>query len=125
MSASQTAIGLLGAFIAMTCRAPRDLPPDVPRRIPPIAAAETAAESDSSQCVHFWPEARLRNYAYDHVVHLQSSCHRTASCNVSTNVTPQVVTIAVEPGQALEVVTLRGSENPEFTPFVHCSAGTR
>jgi hypothetical protein len=125
MLASQTAMGLLCALTSIACRVPRDLPPDAPRRIPPIAVAEPTAESSPSQCVRVWPEARLRNYAYDHVVHLQSNCHRTASCEVSTNVAPKVVVIAVEPGQAIEVVTLRGSENPEFTPFVRCSAGTR
>jgi hypothetical protein len=125
MLASRAALGLVGAFVSMACRAPRELPPDTPRRIPPIAATERTAEGAPSQCVRFWPEARLRNYAYDHVVHVQSNCHRTASCEVSTNVTPSVVVVAVEAGQALEVVTLRGSETPDFTPFVRCSAGTR
>jgi hypothetical protein len=58
------------------------------------------------------------------VVHLESGCHRTASCNVSTNVSPRVLVVAVEPSQTLEVVTLRGSENPDFVAIVRCAAGT-
>jgi hypothetical protein len=75
--------------------------------------------------VRYWPETRYRSYAYDHVVHLSSGCHRVASCTVATNLSPTAVVVAVPPGEHVEVVTLRGSQLPEFTPMVACSLGTR
>jgi hypothetical protein len=124
MNARTTALLLLAAWTLTACPVPKKVPRDVPRRMPPIAAAEPAAETQPASCVRFWTEARLRGYAYDHVVHLESGCHRTASCNVSTNVAPRVLVVAVEPSQTLEVVTLRGSENPDFVAIVRCASGT-
>ena len=109
--------------VAMAC-GPRRYPPEHP--LPPIAKAEGDSPTQAEpSCVRFWPEARYRSYAYDHIVHLQSDCHRAASRNVSTNVSPSVVVVAIDPGVHLEIVTARGSETPDFTPAVQCSQGTR
>lgn len=110
---------LSALLLAAGCRPVRPLP------LPPIAQADAVPAEAEPSCVRAWPEARLRSYAYDHIVHLQSDCYRIASCNVSTNVNPTPIVVAIEPGQHLEVVTARGSETPEFTPTVQCSTGTR
>jgi hypothetical protein len=83
------------------------------------------APASDGDCLRFWPEARYRSYAYDHVVHLGSSCHRAASCLVATNVSPKPIAVAVQPLEHVEVVTLRGSDLAEFVPQVKCSLGTR
>jgi hypothetical protein len=83
------------------------------------------AQESGPSCVRFWPEARYRSYGYDHVVHLSSQCHRTASCNVSTSVSRAPVVVAIDPGEHLEVLTLRGSPLSEFAVDVQCSRGTR
>jgi hypothetical protein len=83
------------------------------------------AQDPAPSCIRSWPEARYRNYQYDHIVHLNSKCHREASCAVSTDVNPTVVMVTIAPDEHLEVVTSRGSQTPEFTPNVRCSRGTR
>jgi hypothetical protein len=110
-------------LLSASCGPPQK--PDLPSTIPPIAAVEPRPEASQLGCVTFWPEARYRSYAYDHIVHLVSRCHRVAACNVSTNVSPKVLVVAVSPGEELEVLTLRGSPNPDFTADVRCSHGTR
>jgi hypothetical protein len=124
MSTQVTAHLLPAVLLTLMCSPPR-VPPEVPKRVPPIAAADVAMEEQSPACVRFWPEARYRNYAYDHVVHLNSRCHRVASCNVSTDVNPAVVVVAIAPDERLEVVTSRASQTPEFTPIVECTRGSR
>ncbi len=111
-------------LLCFACSPPRGLPPEIPPRIPPIARAD-AQSPPARDCVRSWPETRYRSYAYDHVVHLSSNCHRIASCTVATNVNPAAVMVAVAPGEHVEVVTARGSELPEFTPDVRCAPGTR
>lgn len=117
-------VWLSAVFLCLGCGPPPKLPPGAPPRLPPIARAD-APNPPAHGCVHYWPETRYRDYAYDHVVHLSSDCHRVASCTVATNQSPKAVVVAVAPGEHVEVVTLRGSELPEFTPKVECSLGTR
>ena len=116
---------ILAWLVSMACSPPRKFPPDVPPRIPPIAAADTPSQEPPPSCVRFWPEARYRSYGYDHIVHLDSSCHRTASCRVSTDVNPAPVVVAIAPGEHIELVTYRGSPSSEFTAEVNCARGTR
>jgi hypothetical protein len=118
------ALACVASCLVWAACAPPRFPP-VPPRMPPIAAADEPVHAAPPSCVRFWPEARYRNYGYDHVVHLNSRCHRTASCSVSTDVNPKVIAVAVAPGEHVEVVTFRGSPMPEFTAIVECSRGTR
>ncbi len=115
---------LLVCLLGAACSPPRRLP-SIPPRLPPIAAADIPAQEPPPSCVRSWPEARYRNYGYDHIVHLSSRCHRTASCNVSTNVSRAPVVVAIAPSEHIEVLTFRGSPMPEFTANVQCSHGTR
>lgn len=115
---------LLSAWLLSSACSPPRNPPDLPPRMPPIAEAEMGTQQPPS-CVRSWPEARYRNYGYDHIVHLNSRCHRTASCNVSTDVSPKVIAVTVAPGEHIEVLTQSGSPVPEFVVNVECSRGTR
>jgi hypothetical protein len=114
------------SIVLMTavCDLPHKPPQHIPSTLPPVAAAGFATDAPKPSCVHFGGEARYRRFAYDHIVHLVSSCHRVAACRVSTDVNPAVVVVAVEPGEQLEVVTLRSSPTSDFAPLVQCSRGT-
>jgi hypothetical protein len=72
-------------------------------------------------CVEFWPEVRYANYGYDHVVHLYSRCDVSATCDVSTDVSPDKLRVDVPPGAEVEVLTRRGSPARRFTPRVECT----
>jgi hypothetical protein len=88
------------------------------------AQAEQAA-AERVGCVEVWPEARYRNDAYDHIVHLRSRCRARVICDVATNVNPKAIRVSVPAGQDVEVLTYRGSPAREFTPTVQCMAVAR
>jgi hypothetical protein len=76
-------------------------------------------------CIDVWPEARYRNYAYDHIVHLRSRCRMRVVCDVTTNVNPSSIRVSVPPGQEIEVVTFRGSPARDFQPSARCQLRDR
>jgi hypothetical protein len=125
MNARSLAHLLGAAALAVSCAPPREFPPHVPPRDPQLTAANAPSQEPVPACVRFWPEARQRNYQYDHIVHLNSRCHRVASCEVSTDVSPTVVVVSISPDEHREVVTALGTQAPEFTPNVRCAIGTR
>ena len=84
----------------------------------PVSVAAAPARNN---CVAARSEARYRNYGYDHVVILQSACQKAASCEVSTNVNPEVQLVSVAPGERLELLTFRGSPARDFAARVHCA----
>jgi hypothetical protein len=71
-------------------------------------------------CVQVWPEARYRNYGYDHIVHLYNGCSTSATCLIATNVAPKAIKVRVASKQQLEVVTYRGSPSQEFQVQASC-----
>jgi hypothetical protein len=71
-------------------------------------------------CVQAWPEARYRNYGYDHIVHIFNGCKLRADCTVATNVAPKAIRVQVAPGEHAEVLTFRGSPSSEFQMYVSC-----
>lgn len=71
-------------------------------------------------CVRAWPEARYRNYGYDHIVHLYNGCSAAARCRVSTDVAPAPIDVALAVGEKREVVTFRGSPSSQFAFQVSC-----
>jgi hypothetical protein len=93
-----------------------------------LAAAASAVGTARSgpakhvTCVDAWPEARYRNYGYDHIVHLINRCDVRMSCQVATNVNPSATPVALAPGEKREVLTFRGSPAREFTPTARCQA---
>lgn len=99
---------ILGVALAMLAAFPACSEPRVPEA------------SQKVKCVDSWAEARYRNYAYDHVVHLLSRCRTEVVCFVSTNVNPSAVRVELPAGAEMEVLTYRGSPAREFTPNVRC-----
>jgi len=71
-------------------------------------------------CIRHWPEVRYRNLGYDHIVHLRNECRGRARCAVSTDVNPEPVESNLAAGEAVAVLTMRGSPAREFTPRVQC-----
>jgi len=71
-------------------------------------------------CVQAWPEARYRNYGYDHIVHIFNGCKLQADCTLATDVAPQAIRVQVAPGEHREVLTFRGSPSSEFQMYVSC-----
>ena len=78
------------------------------------------APSLTPACIQVWPEARYRNYGYDHIVHIGNACTVLAICAISSDVTPNPVRIEIKPGESLEVLIARGSTASQFTPRAEC-----
>ncbi|HEX7672290.1 MAG TPA: hypothetical protein VF395_21990 [Polyangiaceae bacterium] len=87
-----------------------------------LASVVVAAPTRNSypDCVDTWAESRYRNYGYDHIVHVNNRCERSATCQVSTNVNPVPQHVTVLPRQEVEVLTFRGSPSRDFAPRVEC-----
>jgi hypothetical protein len=79
---------------------------------------------DTPPCISWRAEARYRNYGYDHIVEIKSSCDAPADCQVSTDVAPEAVNVRVNPGEAVEVLTFRGSPAYAFKARVRCNLVT-
>jgi len=82
--------------------------------------APSAPEAEAPACVKHRAEARYRNLGYDHLVHVSNGCDQKVACRVSTNVNTEPVELGLNPGEAREVVTWRGSPAREFTARVVC-----
>jgi K+-sensing histidine kinase KdpD len=82
--------------------------------------APASAQPQTPPCIRSWPEVRYRNYGYDHVVHIGNACRVKATCAVSSDVSPEWIRVIIPAGEALEVVTTRGSPAREFTPRIEC-----
>ncbi len=85
-------------------------------------APRPAAASDAgpAPCVKFWGESRSTGYGYRHIVVLKSECKKPQSCDVSTDVNPEVQVVTVSPAETKEVVTFLESPASAFTPRVVC-----
>lgn len=81
---------------------------------------ELADDAGAAPCVKYWGEARPTGYGYRHVVVLKSGCKKAQTCDVSTDVNPEVQTVPVAPGETKEVVTFLESPASGFTPRVSC-----
>lgn len=71
-------------------------------------------------CIHWVTEARWVGMAYNHLVHLDSTCTQAMVCQVSTDVNPDPVEAEVPAGQKRTVTTFIGSPSSEFKAFVSC-----
>ena len=102
------------------------------RRLVPVALLAAALGAASAlhaetkgpkpaTCVKFHGEVRARAYGYDHFVVLESSCQKPASCSVSSDVSPEVQKVSIDPGQTTEVATSLGVPATTFTPYVTCT----
>lgn len=87
----------------------------------PLLLAFSPLGAGDGPCMRWHQEARYRGYGYDHLVTLVSHCERSVACEVSTDVAPSAVTVAVAPGATETVLTFRGSPAREFTASVVCA----
>ncbi len=73
-------------------------------------------------CIQVVPMVRYRSYGYDHIVRIQSTCDTDRECWVVTDVNPKPIFTVVPAGEAVEVLTFRGSPSRNFTATVECDA---
>ena len=85
-----------------------------------VDAALAQEPKQTPDCVQFWPEARPRSYAYDHIVHVRNACEAQAICAISSDDAPTPVNTTVAPGQEVEVLLTADSPAREFVPRVRC-----
>jgi hypothetical protein len=85
----------------------------------PSRGADVLADAGVA-CVTWWGEARPTGYGFRHVVVLKSACTKPATCDVSTDVNPEIQKVTVAPGETREVVTFLEAPGSGFTPRVSC-----
>jgi hypothetical protein len=76
--------------------------------------------SDAGPCVTHSQEARPTGYGYRHVVIIRNACKKAMSCEVSSDVNPEVQVVSVPPGETREVVTFLEAPGSGFTARVSC-----
>lgn len=86
-----------------------------------MAVFASPQASQSPSCVTSGTEVIYRNYGYDHIVHLASSCDRPASCRVTTDSNPSGVSTRVPAGEHIALLMFRGSPARAFTASVTCT----
>lgn len=84
-----------------------------------LAPPDTSS-ADSRVCIAYWGEARYV-VGYNHIVHIVNGCDRDATCDVSTDVNPNVQTVAVPRGTHVAVTTFLGAPTSRFVPRVECA----
>jgi hypothetical protein len=89
------------------------------------AGAPSPPPSTVPACISVKTESRYVPYGYNHIVILTNGCARSASCTVSTDVTPEPRAATVPPGQTVEVTTFMGSPSSAFTAKVGCELRER
>jgi hypothetical protein len=87
-------------------------------------ARDGRAVDAAPTCIRWTTEVRYRPYGYDHLVHIHSACERAATCRVSTDVNPDVITVRVPPRESVTVVTFQGSPARTFSAKVACALET-
>ncbi len=85
-----------------------------------LAGASGTVEGTRPPCVEVWPEARYRNYGYDHIVHIANRCSAAALCQVSTDSNPRPWEATVPPREQVEILVFRGSPAREFRARADC-----
>ncbi|MFO0568651.1 MAG: hypothetical protein U0263_23520 [Polyangiaceae bacterium] len=84
-------------------------------------AAPDAAPPPVPACVKVSSQAIFSGSGYDHVVSIENGCDRTASCEITTDVSDETLHATVAPGEREDVVTFRGSPAAEFKASVKCT----
>lgn len=108
---------LLGANSA-TSRGAEHGARQIASALPEAAALFNAAALP--ECISVRAQARPGTSGYNHWVFIANRCDAPAACDVSTNVNPSTMTVAVQPGTTQDVLTFRESPARTFTPFVSC-----
>ena len=87
---------------------------------PPSQMDEPLADAGSAPCWSHTQESRPTGYGYRHVVIVRNSCKKTMSCDVSSDVNPEVQTVNVPAGETREVVTFLEAPGYAFVAKVSC-----
>jgi hypothetical protein len=82
--------------------------------------AAPLAEAEGLACVEWAQEAVSTAYGYDHVVSLHNRCKQRAECDVTTDVNPQAIHVALAADARRDIVTFRGSPARAFSARVRC-----
>jgi hypothetical protein len=85
-----------------------------------VAAQDAGAPAALPACIQVSTDSRYVPYGYNHVVILKSGCSKAATCNVSTDVSPQAAAAEVAAGTTVEVLTFAGSPAQTFRARVTC-----
>lgn len=91
-----------------------------------VVASATARADDAGapaplpSCVKVTTESRYVPYGYNHIVHVQNGCAKTAACTVATDVNPQPQSVEVAPASTADVTTYMGSASSTFLAKVAC-----
>jgi hypothetical protein len=88
--------------------------------IPVLVLAQVRVVGERPDCVHASAVARFGAMAYDHWVHVESTCSVTVHCTVSTDVNPVATSLELTPGQQRDVATFHGSPASAFVATVAC-----
>jgi hypothetical protein len=122
-------LGLGFAPSGLSSRLDDDDPGDSPDASEPDASAPEAAPPDDAgaapnapfpKCIDVHAYARYGAGAYDHIVRIDNGCDKDASCEIATDVSPEVITTDVPSKDYRELVTYRGSPSTEFHARVKC-----
>ena len=93
---------------------PRSLAED---KKPPAPVAGPAA----NVCADARGSVRQEAYGYTHVVTLKNGCAKQVECALWTDVDPEPrTTVSAAPGQAVEIITRRGSPAREVSAHKSC-----
>lgn len=96
------------------------------------SAAPTFADGSSNgaephaatpECISVRAEARRGATGYDHWVFIDSDCDLPAACDVSTDVSPESMTVTLQPRGTGRVLTATATSVKRFTPYVTCQLG--
>lgn len=76
-------------------------------------------EKTQPACITHSSQARYVS-GYNHLVTIKNDCDKSASCQVSTDVNPEVQTVIVQKKTSETVLTYRGSPARTFVANVEC-----
>ncbi len=96
-------------------------PPEEPA--PPdrdAAKPDAAPQPEFPPCIDVKAQARQNGIAFDHVVTIANGCDRDASCQVTTDLNPELIAVEVPAGETRDVITFRSSPSHEFHARVRC-----
>ena len=83
-------------------------------------SVEPLADAGVAPCWSHSQESRPTGYGYRHVVIIRNGCKKVMSCDVSTDVNPDVQNVSVAAGETREVVTFVEAPGSGFTAKVQC-----
>jgi hypothetical protein len=93
-----------------------------------LAGATATAQADAGAppppavpaCMQVATSSRWVPFGYNHVVELANGCSKSATCQVSTDVNPEIQTVRLAPGEKRSIMTFMGSPSSTFVARVDC-----